>query len=360
MPASISFSLAQQIVYTVKEVCGYNVNFIDCSGIIFASTDEKRIGTFHEVGKEAAATHRTIEVDEDNCFRGTQRGINLPVCHNQEVIAVIGISGPPDEVGKYALLAERITRLLIREKELYAFSRTEEEMKSYLIQAFIEGKTVSQQYLTDICNRWKIDLTSPKRLIILRLEPEPGPSGSVSAELEISGILKAAEVSLYAYRYPNEYLAVAEAATFERNAPVLKSFAENQCGLIKIAVGKPAMLSGLADSYESALTAIKSISGSRENYILFDSLTLEILLCAMDPDAGQEYLKKTIPGLTEEELALMDVYFGEDMSLNRTCQKLFLHKNTLQYRLDRIYKKTGYNPRKFKDAVLLYLALLIR
>ncbi|MFR2837269.1 MAG: helix-turn-helix domain-containing protein [[Clostridium] nexile] len=45
------------------------------------------------------------------------------------------------------------------------------------------------------------------------------------------------------------------------------------------------------------------------------------------------------------------------MSLQSTCQKLFIHKNTLQNRLDRIYEKSGYNPRKFRDAALLYLAL---
>ncbi|MCM1894391.1 MULTISPECIES: helix-turn-helix domain-containing protein [Dorea] len=48
------------------------------------------------------------------------------------------------------------------------------------------------------------------------------------------------------------------------------------------------------------------------------------------------------------------------MSLIRTCDKLYLHKNTLQYKLNRIHKITGLNPRKFQDAVLLYLAVLLR
>ena len=46
----ISKSLACQIVNTVSDLCGQNVNFIDCSGIIFASTNEERIGDFHEIG----------------------------------------------------------------------------------------------------------------------------------------------------------------------------------------------------------------------------------------------------------------------------------------------------------------------
>ena len=45
------------------------------------------------------------------------------------------------------------------------------------------------------------------------------------------------------------------------------------------------------------------------------------------------------------------------MSLLGTSQKLFLHKNTVQYKLNHIYQKCRLNPRVFKDAVLLYLAL---
>ncbi|HEO7195325.1 helix-turn-helix domain-containing protein, partial [Streptococcus agalactiae] len=38
-------------------------------------------------------------------------------------------------------------------------------------------------------------------------------------------------------------------------------------------------------------------------------------------------------------------------------QELFIHKNTVQYRLNKIYESTQLNPRNFKDATLLYLAL---
>ena len=117
----ISKSLACQIVNTVSDLCGQNVNFIDCSGIIFASTNEERIGNFHEIGRQAAVSGKVIEVTETDRFTGTQQGVNLPVYHNHKVIAVIGITGNPDEIRKYAHLAERITRLLIREKERMLF-----------------------------------------------------------------------------------------------------------------------------------------------------------------------------------------------------------------------------------------------
>ena len=74
MTLYITRALAQQIVDTVRDLCGQNVNFIDCSGTIFASTDESRIGTFHEIGREAAASGSVIEVRENDHFTGTQQG----------------------------------------------------------------------------------------------------------------------------------------------------------------------------------------------------------------------------------------------------------------------------------------------
>ena len=45
------------------------------------------------------------------------------------------------------------------------------------------------------------------------------------------------------------------------------------------------------------------------------------------------------------------------MSLKQTSDELYIHKNTLQYRLEKIYNKCNLNPRNFNDSVILYLAI---
>lgn len=124
MITQIGKQLATQIVDTVHDVCGHDINFINRNGIIYASTNTSRIGSFHEIGKKAADTKTVIEVQDNDHYEGTSSGVNIPVTHNGYLIAVIGISGSPDEVRKFAYLAEKITRLLIREQELNAASRT--------------------------------------------------------------------------------------------------------------------------------------------------------------------------------------------------------------------------------------------
>ena len=74
-------------------------------------------------------------------------------------------------------------------------------------------------------------------------------------------------------------------------------------------------------------------------------------------DIRREYLTKTITDLTPDDLSLLDLYFSQDCSLSKTAEKLYLHKNPLQYRLNHIHQKCGLDPRTFRDTVVLYLAV---
>ena len=69
MITKIDRELAEQIVNTIKDVCDHDINFIAPSGIILASTDSSRVGTFHEIGQQAADSGSVLEVTEDNNFR---------------------------------------------------------------------------------------------------------------------------------------------------------------------------------------------------------------------------------------------------------------------------------------------------
>lgn len=360
MITSIDKALAQQIVNTVKDVCGFHINFINKDGIIFASTDEKRIGCFHEIGQKAAKTETIIEVEDDKQYAGTQKGVNLPVYNHDTFLAVVGISGEPDEVRRYAYLAERITQMLIREKELNAFSRTMAEKKHYIIQSLVDRQFSNTEYLMECLKEFKMDKEQNKRMILVKMNSGYNLINLSSAERKIQQMFENSRVSLFTHNYPNEYLAVIEDTDFKKYACVIRKFAADNQGVLKIAVGKGESIFQLADSYESAVTAMKSLSDDINNMAVFDDLTLEIVLSAVDDYGKEEFLNKTISKLNEEEIAFLRIYFEENMSLAHTCERLYLHKNTVQNRLDRIWKKCGFNPRKFREGVVLYLAVVMK
>ena len=356
MTPYITRALAQQIVNTVRDLCGQNVNFIDCSGTIFASTDETRIGTFHEIGQQAAQSGSVIEVRENNRYSGTQQGVNLPVYHNHKMIAVIGITGNPDEVRKYAKLAERITRLLIREKELDAFNRSEAEKKSYIIRALIEQEDIHPEYLRENLSKWNISEKKTWQLLRLKLNDAEALSFSPSLDSAIQKLLLKLDCQLFTFVYPDEYLAVISEEVFHRQRTLLTDFAQKHTDTLCIAVGNPVLIHNLADSASSAEIALKSIPAG-SNYAEAAGLDLELILAAVNSRNKKAFLEKTLDKLSPEDLELLHIYFSCDMSLKKTCEETFLHKNTIQYRLNQIHKKCGYNPREFQDAVRLYLAL---
>ena len=53
----------------------------------------------------------------------------------------------------------------------------------------------------------------------------------------------------------------------------------------------------------------------------------------------------------EELFSTAEVFLERDLNLSETSRTLFIHRNTLSYRLDKIERLTGLNIRKFSDAV---------
>lgn len=353
----IDRTLAAQVVNTVKDVCGRDVNFINQYGIIFASTDPERVGTFHKIGHQAALTGETIEVRADDNFHGTRMGINLPVYYNQTFMAVIGITGQPDEVRKYAHLAERITHLLIRERELNTISRNQADKRHFAMEALIHQTSANMDYLNACLKECGINITQKYRILLIRAAAE-SPSDNLSLlEQKIHQFFEMLSIRLYTFYYPNEYTAVVLPSQLEHNAYILERFAKDHQTSLKMTVGKMTSVYQLCDSYQTAVTAMKHFTAQAEGYIFFDDLGLELIFSGLNPLEKAEFLTKTLSNLDENERHLLTTYFENDMSLSGTSRQLFIHKNTLQYKLNHIFKKSGLNPRAFRDAVMLYLGL---
>ena len=347
MITHISHTLAQQIVNTIKDVCSYDINFINSSGTIIASTNSARIGAFHEIGRKAAVTGTTIEVAESDNFTGTRQGINMPLYHEDRLLAVIGITGSPEKVRKYAFLAQRITSLLIREQELGQYSRHQADKKQFVISSLLHGDTQNPEYLLKCLKEFQIDPDTPKRLILIHTYPAASGqnytdsvSGSVLSEHQIQNFFKTAGITLYTFRYPGDYLAVADNSGFSALSGTLHNFAKKHADTLAIAVGRSVSLYQLGLSLTTAETALRSLSFHQpstdnicaENYAVFDDLTLEIVLSSVSPEDREEFSGKTIRQLSSDEKELLRTYFSLEMSLADTAEKLFLHKNTLQYK----------------------------
>lgn len=102
-----------------------------------------------------------------------------------------------------------------------------------------------------------------------------------------------------------------------------------------------------------------------EKYILnYDSLgigrliyQLPIKLCEL---FLQEVFKKgDITSLDDETILTINKFFENDLNVSETSRQLFVHRNTLVYRLEKIYKLTGLDLRKFDQAIVFKVAMMV-
>ena len=356
MAFSIKHDVAQQIVEAVKDVCSHDINFINPKGIIFASTNSKRIGDFHEIGLKVIKTGETIEVTDDEGFMGTKPGVNIPFTYKGETCAVIGISGFPDEVRKYAYLAQKITDLLLREHELELHEHTQKTQLTHVIRSIIFHDYINADYLRSFLKKYCTSLDTPYRTITVRLDSRYNPSNLSMIEQYIYHAFEMTGSPLFTFIYPNEYILLLEDVKFNQWLYLFESLGKKHSPMLKIGIGNSVPLSHQHISYQSAKIAVNSLF-SNESLAIFDSLDLEILLGNIPEDIKNFFLEKTLAKLSEKDIKILKTYFSTNMSLKDSADQLYLHKNTLQYQLERIWKSTGYNPRNFKDATVLYIAL---
>lgn len=356
MAQRIRKSTAQQIVETVKDVSGFDINFIDRDGIIFASTDLKRVGDYHEIGFQVVKTGKTIEVEYDDAFLGTHRGVNLPFVYRGEAIAAIGITGVPDEVRKYVHLALRITALILREQELDEQRGNERARLNYIIRALTSGEPLNMDFLKSNLNVFGLRPDSICRTLIVRRDTEKRIANVSVIDADVRAAFEQMGTGFYTFTYPGDYVAILEARRFESSVRILRSLAADHPGVLKIGIGSADKLTRQDRSYEAASIALRSLRGEY-SLAVFDELDLDILLGNVPESARRRFLEKTAANLTDADRELLTSYFSRGMSLKAVSEELFMHKNTIQYKLDRIARETGRNPRVFKDAVVLYLAL---
>lgn len=358
MPPRVHRRVAEQIVEAVKDVCGHDINFIDPSGRIFASTNRARVGQFHEAGREAAKTGRMLEVHRAEDYFGAQPGVNIPLSHEGETVAVIGITGEPDEVRKYGVLAQKITALILREHELERQSSTERAQMDHVVRALALGEHLNYDFYRDFMVRHGVDLEGRRTAVILRTHS--GDENLTLVKSEITRLLRALEIALYVFSYPHEFILLAEPGQIPPLLDALREVEARFPGAVRAAVGSPEPLGQQSRSYEAARIALRSMEPG-QRVAKFEDLDLEILLGGIPAETRERFLDRVgVLSLSEQDRALLRAYFASGGSLKQTCETLYLHKNTLQYRLDRIRRQTGYNPRLFADGVVLYLSLLLQ
>ena len=123
----------------------------------------------------------------------------------------------------------------------------------------------------------------------------------------------------------------------------------------------------LADAYKEAQTAIDvgKVFDTEKSIINYENLGIGRLIYQLPTTLCEIFLtevfkKNSIDALDQETLFTINKFFENNLNVSETSRKLFVHRNTLVYRLEKIKKLTGLDLRQFDHAIVFKVALMVR
>ncbi len=137
---------------------------------------------------------------------------------------------------------------------------------------------------------------------------------------------------------------------------------------VNVGIGTPVMgVKDLARSFKEAQIAIEvgKVFDTEKNIVSYDNLGIARLIYHLPTTLCETFLKEvfkkgSIDSLDHETLFTIQRFFENNLNVSETSRKLFVHRNTLVYRLDKIKKLTGLDLREFDHAIIFKIALMVR
>ncbi len=137
---------------------------------------------------------------------------------------------------------------------------------------------------------------------------------------------------------------------------------------VNVGIGTPVTgVKDLARSFKEAQMALEvgKVFDTEKNIVSYNNLGIARLIYHLPTTLCETFLKEvfkkgSIESLDHETLFTIQRFFENNLNVSETSRKLFVHRNTLVYRLDKIKKLTGLDLREFDHAIIFKIALMVK
>lgn len=370
----ISRQFAMEMVKELGVVINQNINFIDRNGIIIASTDIKRIDSFHMGAKRIIDEGLPyLVIDSDDEYTGSKKGVNLPIIVDQQIQGIIGITGERSVVVKYGEIIKRFTEMYIRDNMMRKQQQQDEKIRSRFIENWLMNDSAPHDpYFSEGAKEVGLNPDAQYRIILVSFS-QTSKQSMVDRQSSLDQATQFLRTSLcnapgnHTLRIGSVLVFLIEYRMESELKPRLQRIAKmiNQAYSIDVHIGfenNPATSMRLSEAYRRVQKALMASQATHVTTVSeYDELYLELLINDMNATTSREFVEKVFGkmGQEEREVAVqwLSVLYLNDGSIQRTADQLFIHKNTLQYKLRRIKEVTGMDPRSARYIPIFTLAI---
>lgn len=353
--------IAQKIVKQLSEIIKYqyNINIMDENGIIIASVDAARIGSFHEIAYQILTSNqKQIDVYDSEQLVYAKEGVNMVLEYRDSVIGVVGVTGNPDEVRPIAaLLKVSVENLYELElKQSVTLNRTTK--KDQLFHHLLYYNSVASEEIL----RLAADLgykTDCYRIPVLFDVPKTQDQETVSAICKASRYHTKQDMMLHSIEgNPLVFLYIDDARETEIN---YRTIVEQYLGSVQQEIDARGIqckiiVGSIQDKLKMYHVAYQHCIWMLQNSKIGDSPEIAYFY-----DHVQDYLQSKLPfselsGIYKAYTKMMPAKFWNNYkplirSMNdnmnnmvKTSAQMHMHKNTLVYRYNQIRNALQIDP----------------
>ena len=353
----MSSRVFQSIVLQMKECADRYVGVMDADGTVVASNELTLIG---EHWSAAAAAIRENE-NEMTVFEGRTF---KPLAGFGTQYDYAAFAGGADE--RAALVCSMATVALNGAKAYYE----EKHDRATFIKSVISDNVL----MGDIYVRAKelhFQLEAPRAVLLVRqvgntelaaLDTLQGMFPDKQADF----VLSVNETDLVVIKQLPEG---AETRDLYKTAKQIEETMASELNL-KVVIGIGTIVTHIRDlarAYKEAQVAIEvgKVFDTEKVIINYENLGIGRLIYQLPTTLCEMFLqevfkKNPISSLDSETLFTINKFFENNLNVSETARKLFVHRNTLVYRLEKIKKLTGLDLREFDDAITFKVALMVK
>ena len=349
----ISNQILQNTVEGLKQISRVELGIIDTEGNVLAATFPEA-GDFSEPARIFANSPADSQEVQGYQFFKVYDGTQL-----EYILLASGSTDDTYMIGKMA--AFQVQGLLVAYKERFDKDN------------FIKNLLLDNLLLIDIYNRAKklhINTDSRRVVFILETNHEKDTVSMESIRTNLGNrsgdfITAVDEKSIIVVKEleesdGNEELEQTARMIIGSLEPELREIAHVAYGTVVNEIKE------VSRSYKEARMALDvgKIFFDERNVIAYSSLGIGRLIYQLPIPLCKMFIKEIFGGKStddfdEETLTTINKFFENSLNVSETSRQLYIHRNTLVYRLDKLQKSTGLDLRVFEDAITFKIALMV-
>ncbi|WP_017729136.1 CdaR family transcriptional regulator [Halalkalibacterium ligniniphilum] len=352
--------IAKDIVEQMTIRLNRNINIMDSTGTIIASADPSRINQVHDGAIEVLQTGHTLVIypEERSKWNRSLPGINLPIEFQNDIVGVIGITGAPEEIREFGELVKMNTEIMLRQAYLMEQLEWKQRLKDQIFESLIRDsydlKTI-QQKLELI----EMTIKPPYQVALL----------DVSSSLKRSQLMDIFEQvfsfhkTFIGFLGMNQIYILTTGSQTEIVQKKLTKIIDNfYLKKLTARVGSGSSVSSLDEiklSFQEAVHAL-TLGESEKTFISYTDIKTKALIYQVDKETKKRYYESILNNLSEKLIDTLEHFFQSNLNIGDCAKSMYIHRNSLIYRLNKVKEITGYNPRELKDVLPLQLAIWLR